>query len=154
MSLKLLAIDEDSHFTTLLANYLTPEGFLITPAHDGESALKKALHQPFDAIVLDIHLPQKNGFEVLQTIRQHQKTPILVLTARGDDIDRIISLEAGADDYLQKPCNPRELLARLRAILKRAHAPPLQKSHDILTHQGLELNRLTRTACSKGARLT
>lgn len=124
MTSTVLIIDDDTELTDLLAQYIEPEGFEVSCVHDGESGIKKALSQHFDVIILDVMLPQLNGFEVLKSIREHLNTPVLMLTARGDDIDRIVGLEIGADDYLSKPCNPRELVARLRAILRRT-----QKSH-------------------------
>jgi len=115
----LLIIDDDIELTDLLTQYLEPEGFDVSCVHDGGEGVKKAIIQHFDVIILDVMLPTLNGFEVLKALREHIQTPILMLTAKGDDIDRIIGLEIGADDYLPKPCNPRELLARLRAILRR-----------------------------------
>lgn len=136
MTCQILIIDDDTELTDLLIQYLEPEGFEINCVHDGESGIKKALNQPFDAIILDVMLPKLNGFEVLKAIREHLDTPVLMLTARGDDIDRIVGLEIGADDYLPKPCNPRELLARLRAILRRTQKTPIHKpiieQHDIV----------------------
>lgn len=136
MTSNILIIDDDTELTDLLVQYLEPEGFSISCVHDGESGVKKAMMQPFEAIILDVMLPKLNGFEVLKTIREHLDTPVLMLTARGDDIDRIVGLEIGADDYLPKPCNPRELLARLRAILRRTQKAPVHKpiieQHDIL----------------------
>ena len=127
MNSDILIIDDDTELTNLLTEYLEPEGFNIYCAEDGENGVKKALNQPFDAIVLDVMLPKLNGFEVLKAIREHIDTPVLMLTARGDDIDRIVGLEIGADDYLPKPCNPRELVARLRAILRRTHKTAVHK---------------------------
>ncbi len=127
MNSNILIIDNDVELTDLLTEYLVPEGFIITCAHEGDSGIKKALNQPFDAIILDVMLPKLNGFQVLKAIREHLETPVLMLTARGDDIDRIVGLEIGADDYLPKPCNPRELVARLRAILRRTHKAPVNK---------------------------
>lgn len=124
MNNTILVIDDDIELTDLIAQYLVSEGFNVITAHDGETGVKKALNQAFDAIVLDVMLPKINGFEVLKTIREHSETPVLMLTARGDDIDRIVGLEIGADDYLPKPCNPRELVARLRAILRRTRKTP------------------------------
>lgn len=120
----ILIVDDDTELTDLLTQYLQSDNFTIDCAHDGEVALKKALNQPFDVIILDVMLPKKNGFEVLKSIREHSNVPILMLTARGDDIDRIVGLEIGADDYLSKPCNPRELTARIKAILRRAGNKP------------------------------
>ncbi len=127
MNSQILIIDDDTELTDLLVQYLEPEGFIVSCVHDGQSGVKKALNQSFDAIILDVMLPQLNGFEVLKSIREHLDTPVLMLTARGDDIDRIVGLEIGADDYLPKPCNPRELVARLRAILRRTQKTPVHK---------------------------
>ncbi len=136
MTSHILIIDDDTELTDLLAQYLEPEGFSVSCIHDGESGVKKALNQTFDAIILDVMLPKLNGFEVLKAVREHSDTPVLMLTARGDDIDRIVGLEIGADDYLPKPCNPRELVARLRAILRRTQKNPVHKpiieQHNIL----------------------
>lgn len=124
MNSSILIIDDDIELTDLISQYLEPEGFNVESVHDGEQGVKKALNQSFDAIILDIMLPKLNGFAVLRAIREHLETPVLMLTARGEDIDRIVGLEIGADDYLPKPCNPRELLARLRAILRRTQKIP------------------------------
>lgn len=136
MNNNILIIDDDRELFALLVEYLQPEGFTIVGVHDGEEGVKKALNQSFDAIILDIILPKLNGFEVLKAIREHSDIPILMLTARGDDVDKIVGLEIGADDYLPKPCNPRELLARLRAILRRTNKTLTQKPvielHDII----------------------
>jgi two-component system response regulator CpxR len=123
----ILIIDDDTELTDLLAQYLEAEGFQTVCVHDGEHGVKKALNQHFDAVILDVMLPKLNGFQVLKAIREHMETPVLMLTARGDDIDRIVGLEIGADDYLPKPCNPRELVARLRAILRRTQKIPTTK---------------------------
>ena len=136
MNSHILIIDDDTELTDLLVQYLEPEGFTLSCVHDGQNGVKKALNQPFDAIILDVMLPKLNGFEVLKAIREHSDTPVLMLTARGDDIDRIVGLEIGADDYLPKPCNPRELVARLRAILRRTHKTavhrPIIEHHHIV----------------------
>lgn len=141
MNNNILIVDDDTELTDLLVQYLEPEGFKVLCVHDGENAVKKALNQPFDAIILDVMLPKLNGFEVLKAIREHQETPVLMLTARGDDIDRIVGLEIGADDYLPKPCNPRELVARLRAILRRTQKIPV--SRPIIEHHNIVVD------CSK-----
>lgn len=128
MNNTILIIDSDTELADILSDYLQPEGFDVYFAHDGEVGLKRALNQQFDVIVLDILLPKLSGFDILEALReQSSNTPVLMLTARKDDIDHIISLEIGADDYLTKPCNPRELLARLRAILRRTQKLPIQK---------------------------
>lgn len=144
MTSNILIIDDDTELTDLLTQYLEPEGFLVVAAHDGETAVKKALNQDYDAIILDVMLPKLNGFEVLKAIREHLQTPILMLTARGDDIDRIVGLEIGADDYLPKPCNPRELVARLRAILRRTQKAPVYRP--IIEHHNIVVDCSKRTA--------
>jgi two-component system response regulator CpxR len=116
---KLLLIDDDVELCEMLTEYLGSEGFGIDVMHDGKSGVEKALSEHYEVIVLDVMLPELNGFEVLKHIRAKSQTAVLMLTARGDDVDRIVGLEMGADDYLPKPFNPRELVARLRAILRR-----------------------------------
>lgn len=131
MLYNLLLVDDDRELSDLLVRYLEPEGFKVSCVYDGDNAVKKILNESFDVIVLDVMLPKLNGLEVLKSIREHGDIPVMMLTARGEDVDRIVGLEVGADDYLAKPCNPRELVARLRAILRRtqkivAHRPALQ----------------------------
>lgn len=116
---QLLIIDNDAELCDLLSKYLKNEGFLTVCCHEAEYGIKTALSQNFSAIILDLMLPQASGFEVLKRIRASSEIPILMLTAKSNDVDRIISLEIGADDFLRKPCNPRELLARLKAIIRR-----------------------------------
>jgi len=119
-TLNVLIVDDDEGFTRLLAEFLSAEGqFSITACHDGESGVALAVKERFDVIVLDVGLPKVNGFEALKAIRNQVDTPVVMLTARGDDIDRILGLEIGADDYVPKPCNLRELVARVRAIVRR-----------------------------------
>jgi two-component system OmpR family response regulator len=119
---RVLLVDDDVELCQMLAEYLAPEGFEVDMVHDGAEGERRALEGNYDVIVLDIMLPIRNGLETLQQIRRATRTPVLMLTAKGDDVDRIIGLELGADDYLPKPCNPRELVARLRAILRRTGA--------------------------------
>lgn len=116
---KLLIIDDDRKLCLLLSEYLAPEGFYVTSVHDGREGVAKACKEVFDLIVLDVMLPGENGFEVLRQLRARIDTPVVMLTARGDDVDRIIGLEMGADDYLPKPFNTRELMARIRTVLRR-----------------------------------
>ncbi|MCE9687986.1 response regulator [Shewanella sp. AS16] len=117
---RILLIDDDLGLAELLGQLLELEGFELFLAHDGQQGLELALSQDVDLILLDVMLPKLNGFEVLRALRQHKQTPVLMLTARGDEIDRVVGLEIGADDYLPKPFNDRELIARIRAILRRA----------------------------------
>jgi len=123
MTNKILIIDDDIELCELLTDYLSAEGFAAEAVHDGESGVESALNNDFGLIVLDVMLPRLSGFEVLRRIRAGSSVPVLMLTARGDEVDRIVGLEMGADDYLPKPFNPRELVARLRAILRRAVIP-------------------------------
>ena len=119
-----LIVDDDEEFAGLVAEYLGAEGgFTVSARHDGKSGVVAAVEESFDVIVLDVGLPELNGFEALKQIRQQVDTPVVMLTARGDDIDRILGLEIGADDYVPKPCNLRELVARIRAILRRLDRP-------------------------------
>jgi len=115
-----LVVDDDVELCGLVQEYLTAEGFSLKTFHDGEKGLEQALTNQYALVVLDVMLPGINGFEVLRRIRSVSKIPVLLLTARGEDVDRIVGLEIGADDYLPKPFNPRELVARIRAILRRA----------------------------------
>lgn len=135
---KLLLVDDDLALCELLKTYLENEGFAVELAHTGPDGLQAALAQSFSAVVLDIMMPELNGIEVLKSIRQQSTVPVIMLTAKGDDLDRIIGLELGADDYLPKPCNPRELVARLKAVLRRAVITPAAA----LDTQDLRVNQL------------
>lgn len=119
MKQHLLLIDDDTELCELLTDYLSQEGLTVESVHDGQQGLERALSGEHDMVVLDVMLPEMGGFDVLRNIRETSWIPIVMLTARGDDVDRIVGLEMGADDYLPKPFNPRELMARLRAILRR-----------------------------------
>ncbi|RLV58993.1 response regulator [Parashewanella curva] len=129
---RLLLVDDDQGLAELLGQLLELEGFDLTLAHDGAQGLNYALADDFDLILLDVMLPKLNGFEVLRQLREQKHTPVLMLTARGDDIDRVVGLEMGADDYLSKPFNDRELVARVRAILRRIgnHTITAEQHHD------------------------
>jgi len=115
-----LVIDDDVGLCELVAEYLEPEGYKVEAVHNGEAGVERALSGEHALAVLDFMLPGINGFEVLRRVRARSRLPIVMLTARGDDVDRIIGLEIGADDYLPKPFNPRELVARINAVLRRA----------------------------------
>jgi len=117
---RILVIDDDVELVELLTEYLGREGYEIESAHAGDTGLKKAVGGDYSLIVLDVMLPAMNGFEVLQAIRRQSLTPVIMLTARGNDVDRVVGLEMGSDDYLAKPFNARELLARIRAVLRRS----------------------------------
>ncbi len=116
---QILLIDDDEELGELVSEYLAVEGFSVETVNDGASGLAEAALEKHDLVILDVMLPKMNGFDVLKNLRQTSKIPVLMLTARGDDTERIVGLETGADDYLPKPFNPRELVARIRAILRR-----------------------------------
>lgn len=122
MKQHILMIDDDRELCDLLGSWLEAEGFSLTAVHDGAEGLEAALNGDYGAIVLDMMLPGMNGLEVLRALRQSCNTPLLMLSARGEPVDRILGLELGADDYLAKPADPRELVARLRALLRRSAA--------------------------------
>ena len=137
---RLLLVDDDRDLCHLVAQYLEPEGFAVSTANTGEEGARLSIEGDYQLIVLDVMLPDKKGFDVLREIRQRARTPVLMLTAKGDEFDRILGLELGADDYLPKPFNPRELVARISAILRRsgwqstneaAPRPPVITSGDI-----------------------
>ncbi len=116
---KVLLVDDDADLGAMLKEYLEHEGFEADVVHDGESGVRLSLTDGYDIAVLDVMMPGINGIEALRRIRARSRMPVLMLTARGDDVDRVLGLELGADDYVPKPCTPRELVARLRAILRR-----------------------------------
>jgi two-component system, OmpR family, response regulator CpxR len=143
---QILIIDDDVALCELVTEYLEPLGFEVETVHRGDLGAERALAGKHSLIVLDVMLPGLNGFEVLRKIRSSSKVPVLMLTARGDDVDRIIGLEIGADDYLPKPFNPRELSARIRAILRRASSDE-PRDHSVpktLAIGDIELDRGTR----------
>lgn len=122
--IRVLLVDDDVELSTMLGEYLVHEGFEVTTVADGEHGVDEALSGRHAIVVLDVMMPGIGGVEALRRIRAHSRLPVLMLTARGDDVDRIIGLELGADDYVPKPCTPRELVARLRAILRRTEPAP------------------------------
>ena len=119
---RVLLVDDDRELCQMLTEYLQAEHFSVASVHDGGDALNELQTNAYEILVLDVMLPSVSGFEVLRKLGASFATPILMLTARGDDVERIVGLELGADDYLSKPFNPRELVARIRAILRRASA--------------------------------
>lgn len=124
---RLLLADDDVELCLMLRDYLLGEALEVEITHDGQSALKKALSEDFDIIVMDVMMPKMSGLDTLRALRLQKQTPVLMLTARGEDMDTVLGLELGADDYLPKPCNPKVLLARIRAILRRSE-PHLTES--------------------------
>jgi two-component system response regulator CpxR len=149
---RILVIDDDVELSSLVAEYLEPEGFQIEAVADGIRGLERALSNEHLLIVLDVMLPGLNGFDVLRRIRAVSRIPVLLLTARGEDVDRIVGLEIGADDYLPKPFNPRELVARIRAVLRRTQAVrnPDDSIPDVVQVGDIELDPATRTVLQNG----
>jgi two-component system response regulator CpxR len=125
--MRILVIDDDTKLCRLVRDYLAPFGYLVTAAHNGTDGLREARSGTYDAIILDVMLPHLDGFSVLRELRKESDVPVLMLTARGDEADRIVGLEIGADDYLPKTFSTRELLARLRAVARR-HAGSVQSA--------------------------
>ncbi len=137
MNQTILMIEDDPRLAEMVIDYLTQNSFKLELAPTGAEGIEKHNHENYDAIILDLMLPDMDGLDICRHIRSHSSTPILMLTARGDAMDRIIGLEMGADDYLPKPFEPRELLARLRAILRRG---PQSADADILSFGRLEID--------------
>jgi len=146
---QILLVDDDAELCSLLTEFLKREGFAITCEHEGNRGLERALSVDVALVVLDVMLPGIDGFEILRRLRAQSKVPVLMLTARGEDVDRIIGLELGADDYLPKPFNPRELAARIRAILRRyEQRPPAASGH--LEVNGIALDPASREVLARG----
>jgi two-component system response regulator CpxR len=152
---RILIIDDDEELCELVSEYLAGEDFEVDSVNDGENGLQRALRDEHDLVILDVMLPKKNGFDVLRELRQTSKIPVLMLTARGEDTERIVGLDAGADDYLPKPFNPRELAARLRAILRRTEITEdaRQIEDDRLQVDEVEVKISARSATKNGADL-
>ncbi len=150
MTQTLLIIDDDVKLIDLLSEYFQENGFKVSAILEGTHALETIQDKEPDLIILDIMLPGKNGLEVLKEIRADFSTPVLMLTARGDDTDRIVGLELGADDYLPKPFNPRELLARIRAILRRQIPLPNHQEEVFIRTGDMTLNRAARSLDIQG----
>ncbi|WP_089137686.1 response regulator [Vibrio rumoiensis] len=146
----ILLVDDDSELTALLEDILTLEGFTVSQAHNGYEGLE-ALDSSVDLILLDIMMPKMNGMEMLKQLRQQWQTPVLMLTAKGEEVDRVIGLELGADDYLPKPFSDRELMARIRAILRRTQAVKPETSET--TPHGLQVFPGKQEAYYQGALL-
>jgi two-component system, OmpR family, response regulator CpxR len=148
---RILIIDDDRDLTAMLGEYLGPEGFIVETADTGEDGLAAALATDYALVILDVMLPQINGLEVLRRLRTRSACPVIMLTARGQDIDRIVGLEIGADDYLAKPFNARELLARMHAVLRRTRAAPVLTTDDVLTVGDVVMDVRARTVRCAGA---
>lgn len=149
----ILLIDDDVELCSMLTDYLGRHGFRVTVVHRGDAGLKVALEKTYALVLLDVMLPGLDGFEVLRRIRTESSVNVVLLTARGDDVDRVVGLEIGADDYLPKPFNPRELLARIRAILRRAGGTETKSANTALRVNDLELDPAARTVLQRGEKI-
>ena len=147
MAERILLIEDDARLAEMVSEYLGEAGFRVSVAAAGRAGLERLAREPFDALVLDLMLPDMDGLEVCRQLRARSDVPLLMLTARGDAADRIVGLEIGADDYLPKPFEPRELLARLRAILRRGRSAAAAK---LLRFGRLEIDRDARAARLNG----
>ncbi len=149
-----LIADDDQALCQMLKEYLELESFDVSLAHDGEAALAAVNKSEPDALLLDVMMPKMNGFDVLRELRKYSSVPVLMLTARGDDVDSIVGLELGADDYLGKPASPRVIVARLRALLRRSQLSSTTDSQGgSIEVAGLTINPGTRTARINGEEL-
>ena len=147
--LRILVIDDDVELCELVAEYLEPDGYKVEFVHDGEAGVERALSGDHVLVVLDYMLPGLNGFEVLRQIRTRSRIPIVMLTARGDAMNRIIGLQIGADDYLPKPFDPLELVARINAVLRRTHPDEPTESRKLVVGD-VEMDHQTRTVRRAG----
>lgn len=150
---RILLADDDQVLSDLLTEFLSGQQLNVSQVFDGGSAVERALNGNHDLIILDVMMPVKDGFQVLREVRKSSVVPILMLTARGEDVDRIVGLEMGADDYLPKPCNPRELLARINAILRRVDVSAKPQAAETLRVSDLHLNTADRSANVAGTTL-
>ncbi|MCH7718142.1 MAG: response regulator transcription factor [Chloroflexi bacterium] len=144
----ILVVDDEKNIVQLARLYLNKEGFRVEAAYDGAQALEKAKILRPDLVILDIMMPEMDGLSVCRELRKTSNVPIIILTARGDDVDRIVGLELGADDYVTKPFNPRELVARVKAVLRRASHEPA--SQPVLEADGLRLDTASREVTVEG----
>jgi DNA-binding response OmpR family regulator len=155
---RVLLVDDDVRLCEMLEEYLAPEGFQVDIVHDGKTGKEKACEGDYGLVVLDVMLPGENGFEVLRHIRARRDLPVVMLTARGDEVDRIVGLEMGADDYLPKPFNPRELVARIRAVLRRTRqegkGERLPKTAKIIKVGDVEMDTGTCVVLRSGKKIT
>ena len=149
---RILVIDDDVELCQLINRFLTQEGFEIESVNSGEAGVEQALARSYDLVVLDVMMPEVNGFDVLRRIRTQSHIPVLMLTAKGDALDRVLGLEMGADDYLAKPFNPQELVARIRAILRRIRPPAdeARRARTPLVVDDVEMDRGARVVRRQG----
>ena len=146
---RILLVDDEPDLRAMLRRYLQAEGFEVTDAADGEAALSRLRGSTPDLILLDVAMPGKDGFTVLQEIRRTSDVPVIMLTARAEEVDRVVGLTIGSDDYVTKPFSPRELVARIRAVLRRGRSGR-QDADDTLTFDGITLDPATREIAVEG----
>ncbi len=151
---RLLIIDDDEELCELVTEYLTAEDFAVESVNDGEAGLAAVRSNEYGLVILDVMLPRIDGFAVLKAIRERSAVPVIMLTARGDDSARITGLETGADDYLPKPFNPRELAARIRAILRRTAPPPDNEPQPNIEIDGIVISPASRSVTLEGTELS
>lgn len=147
---RILVVEDDADAAQVVSAYLTREGYAVEVAHDGAAGLQAALTAPPALVVLDWMLPGVAGPEFLTALRRAQRTPVIMLTARSEESDRIVGLELGADDYVVKPFSPRELVARVRAVLRRSQAREVAEADEAVEHRGLRVDPLQRQASFAG----
>ena len=147
----ILLVDDEDAIQKLLTFPLEREGFRVVAARDGEEALERFAAEPFDLVVLDVMLPKLDGLEVCRRLRSQSSVPIIMLTARDDELDKVIGLELGADDYITKPFSIREFRSRVRALLRRAAAPHAAARNDVITVDGLSIDVAKRSVELRGA---
>ena len=145
---RVLVVDDEPMVREVLARYLSKEGFTVDVAEDGERALSRLAETEPDLVLLDLMLPKVDGYEVFRQLRERTRTPVIMLTARGEETDRIVGLELGADDYVTKPFSPREVVARVRAVLRRTGSVPEEPS--VIEHGDLEIDIARREARLRG----
>jgi two-component system response regulator CpxR len=148
----ILLVDDDAELASLLSEFLRREAFTVEAVHEGNKGLERALQPGIDLVVLDVMLPGIDGFEILRRLRAKSSVPVIMLTARSEDVDRIVGLELGADDYLAKPFNPRELAARIRAILRR-YEPRTQPAGNRIESNGIQLDPGAREVVANGKKI-
>ncbi len=149
---RILIVDDDTELTELLGEYLKAEGFEVEAVHEGRAGLARALAGEHTLVIVDVMLPGMNGLDLVRELRKQMRVPVLMLTARGEDADRVLGLELGADDYLPKPFNPRELVARMRAILRRSASaqPGTAKAPEKLVVGEVQLDPAARAVLRDG----
>ncbi|MBC7217331.1 MAG: response regulator transcription factor [Candidatus Caldatribacterium sp.] len=147
---RILVVDDEQAVGEILRLYLEREGFEVTVVYDGEAALEAVRRHPFDLVLLDLMLPKKDGWTVCREIRSFSSVPIIMLTARGEEVDRVLGLELGADDYVPKPFSPREVVARVKAVLRRSKAQESQK-HRVIEVGPLHIDYEARKVLVHGA---